>query len=145
MTEIRKRGFMDRFKRPVPHTFYGQPEDYTPAVKDPEPRDVDRGGPTHPQSLIGNTAAALHNALTGFRNQEAIYQAEVTAKTEALRQVRASIAAVEAALGMIDGDPALTEEERHAMGLDVDREAARALEEALNEPRAEGSGNGLFV
>lgn len=141
MTEIRKKSFIDRFRGfSSDETAYVREQELVSGNRYPQPEPA----PAQPQSLIGNTAAALHNALTGFRNQEAIYRAEVTAKTEALRQVHASIAAVEAALGMIDDDPALTEEERRAMGMIDENALDEAIQLNLAQAleAAEASGNG---
>lgn len=130
MTTIKRRPWFSRLQTP-PSTAYDHDHPSRDAV-DMEERHVQA------QSLIGGTAAALHNTRQHFRNQEAILQAEVTAKTEALRQVRASAAAVDAALAMIADDEALTPEERAAIGgsavtESISEAAGRALEEALSD------------
>lgn len=69
--------------------------------------DVEKLKPPAPTSVIEQTALQLNRALEGFTNQETILVAEIAAKTELLRQVRAAKLAVSTGLEMIEGGPAL--------------------------------------
>lgn len=92
------------------------------------------------RSIVGGVAVNLHAGLRAFRNQEAILQAELDAKTEQLRQTRASIRSLEIGLAEISMDPALNEEERAAAMEHVDTAVVETL--ALELDMAEVRGNG---
>lgn len=111
MTSIfRKLKPLDFGPRPV------VPLDYVePAAPPPVPRA---------RSIVGNVVVNLDAGLKSFTNQRAILEAEITAKTETLRQVNEAIRALEVGLGQLSADPALTEDEREAACAPVDRATA---------------------
>lgn len=95
-------------------------------IPSPPRFNVDQIKPPVPTSVIEQTALLLNRALEGFTNQETILVAEIAAKTELLRQVRASKLAVSTGLETLDGDPALGEQT-------VPTELADQMEAAISE------------
>jgi hypothetical protein len=85
--------------------------------------------PPAPTTVVEQTALQLNRALDGFKNQETQLVAEIAAKTELLRQVRASLLAVSTGLETLDGDPALGSQT-------VPTPVADATEDALLEELA---------
>lgn len=117
MTNIRKISALMGFKD---HPKYRPPMFNHAAVIDPGPP------PPAPRarSIVGNVVVNLDAGLKSFTNQRAILEAEITAKTETLRQVNEAIRALEVGLGQLSADPALTEDEREAACAPVDRATA---------------------
>lgn len=89
---------------------YEDPENVLPlsALRVPMPKVA------APRSIVGGLVAKLTRSLKTSLESRGELEERIAADTETLRQVNASIAAIETALLSVSDDPALTAEERKA-------------------------------
>lgn len=84
-----------------------------------------------PRSIVGGLVDKLNKSLEISHGMRTDLEARIAKDTETLRQVNASIAAVETAMISISDDPALTQEERDLAHGIVDAEIMADLERGI--------------